>query len=348
MVAPRHIFLDTSIVDGQQYNFSSHAFAALTEAAKMLPLTLVLPAPTEMEIRRHIKRRATEALKTLEDARRKAPFLEKWEKWPLRQEDPLLRDHLILLAEQDYNQFKQHFSVVELDYDGVDLRDIMDWYAQERAPFDPGKKRKEFPDAIALSSLLSHARKSGFHVAVVSSDKDFQSACAFHDELVDFGSIPALVDALVDEQGRIKKLIEAYGERLVDAIADRFPEIDFFPAEDPYGDVQDVEVESVLMEEVNALGLGDTEVECAFVAHVKYSAHLTFADPSSAYRDDEDGSVHALWQRVGTVQDSALVTGVATLALPPDWSEIEEVSELYFDTKNIDVKGYPPVKYDSF
>lgn len=348
MVAPRHIFIDTSIVDGQQYNFSSHAFAALKEEAKKLPLTLVLPGPTEMEIKRHIVRRATEAIKTLEDARRKAPFLEKWEKWPLRQEDPLLRDHLILLAEQEYNEFKQHFSVVELDYDGVDLREVMNWYAQERAPFDANKKRKEFPDAIALSSLLSYARRSGFHVAVVSSDKDFQGACAFHDELLDFGSIPALVGALVDEHGRIKKLIEAYGERLVDAITDRFPEVNFFPAEDPYGDVEDVEVESVVVEEVNALRLGDTEAECAFVAHVEYSAHLTFDDPDSAYRDDEDGSVHALWQRVGTVQDSALVKGVATLALPPDWSEIEEVSALYFETKNIDVKGYPPVKYDPF
>lgn len=346
MVAPRHLFLDTSVLEGQQYNFASHALGALVQVAGTLPLTLLLPRPTEMEVKRHISRRAEEAVKTLEDARRRAPFLEKWENWPLKKDDPLLKDHFVSLAQREYDQFKHHFSATDLDYSAVDLKEVMEWYDGGRAPFDSGKKKHEFPDALALSALLSYARATAFAVAVVSSDKDFQNACALHNELVSFASIPALVDALVDEQGRIKKLIEDNKRWLIDAISDAFPNVGFYTREDPFGDVEDVHVEDVTLTDVNTLELGDTEATCAFVARIDYSAYISFRDPESTYRDSDDGSIHTVWWRAGKVHDSVLLEGVATVSLAQDWSAIEDVSEIVFETNEVAVDGYPDVKYD--
>jgi hypothetical protein len=47
-------FLDTSIVDGQQYNFQSTALSTLVPACSKRSMKLLLPESTERAITRHI------------------------------------------------------------------------------------------------------------------------------------------------------------------------------------------------------------------------------------------------------------------------------------------------------
>jgi hypothetical protein len=47
MSIPTAVFLDTSILDGQQYNFESTALSTFVPVCKDLGLTLLLPEPTE-------------------------------------------------------------------------------------------------------------------------------------------------------------------------------------------------------------------------------------------------------------------------------------------------------------
>ena len=82
MSLPSAVFLDTSVFAGQQYNFSSTAIASFIPVAKKHALTLLLPDPTEREIVRQIRERSKEALKALDEARRRAPFLAKWKHFP--------------------------------------------------------------------------------------------------------------------------------------------------------------------------------------------------------------------------------------------------------------------------
>lgn len=84
MSVPKAVFLDTSILDGQQYNFTSTAFETFAAACSQRGITLLLPEPTELEIKTHIKSRSLEALAALDEARRKAPFLAKWKGLPVR------------------------------------------------------------------------------------------------------------------------------------------------------------------------------------------------------------------------------------------------------------------------
>jgi hypothetical protein len=62
MPCPKNVFIDTCIFDGQAYNFASSVFASFSEAAKGKQLTLLLPDPTEREIRKHIHSNALGAL----------------------------------------------------------------------------------------------------------------------------------------------------------------------------------------------------------------------------------------------------------------------------------------------
>jgi PIN domain len=326
MPAPRHVFLDTSVFDEQSYNFSSQAFTSLVEASKASPLTLIIPKPTEDEIRRHIPDRATEAIRVLEDAGRKAPFLRKWDQWPLRKDEGHLKYHLLGLARKEYDLFKEQFSVVQLDYSENSLTQIMAWYEQGRAPFGPRKKKNEFPDAIALCSLLSYARTKEVHVGVLSLDNDFRDACAFHTDLLFFGSIPALTEALLGEE----------------SISDDFAGLAFFPTEDPSGEVAEVEVQEIDIDELNAINLGDGEATVAFDATVTFSAHVSFDDHEAGFEYGHRGW-HPANRRAGTVSASAPISGTAKIAMNADWSAIARIVLVSIETEEVSVDGVPDV-----
>jgi len=84
MAVATNIFIDTSILDGASFNFESSALQPIVDLAKKTQLTLLLPIPTEREIRRHIKTRSEEVLSALQKAQQQAPFLKKWKEWPLK------------------------------------------------------------------------------------------------------------------------------------------------------------------------------------------------------------------------------------------------------------------------
>jgi hypothetical protein len=83
MSVPNVIFVDTCVFDEQNYNFDSLALSSFIAAVKGHSFVLLLPDPIQREVNRHIKTRSLDALKALENAKRKAPFLSKWKSWPL-------------------------------------------------------------------------------------------------------------------------------------------------------------------------------------------------------------------------------------------------------------------------
>src|SRR5688500_18069817 len=73
MSMPTFAFLDTSIFDGQKYNFASTAFSTFAPACKKRAVKLLLPDPTEREIQRHLREKSQEAVEALEAAIKLAP-----------------------------------------------------------------------------------------------------------------------------------------------------------------------------------------------------------------------------------------------------------------------------------
>jgi len=152
MPCPQNIFLDTCIFDGQAYNFNSAAFLSFSDAAQGKELKLLLPDPTEREIRKHITRNARAALTALREAKRKAPFVSKWNRWPKEQSEWTSEYEIRDLATAELDLFfsQSQFRLVKLGYEDVRLPEIMDWYQGVRPPFGQEKgKQKEFPDALS-------------------------------------------------------------------------------------------------------------------------------------------------------------------------------------------------------
>lgn len=74
------------------------------------------------------------------------------------------------------NSFLQNAAEI-IDSSDVDLSEILDNYFNSNPPFAGGKKKSEFPDAIALKALEEYAEDKDIKIAVISKDKDWIHYC---------------------------------------------------------------------------------------------------------------------------------------------------------------------------
>jgi hypothetical protein len=232
MSCPKALFIDTSVFDRQNYNFRSEAIAALIKGVKGNGFMLLLPDPTEREVKRHIETRVEEACAALESAKRKSPLLSQWQGWPADIGSPRLKLEFRKLAAKEWEAFTGSFRLKKLGYEGIDLTRIMGWYDIGRAPFGLGKKRKEFPDALAVAALASAADEMKCEVAVISQDDDLKKACAHYSRLLHFSSLAAFTEAILmadSRVGALKTMLVGNTAIVEQAIRKSFVECAFFP-----------------------------------------------------------------------------------------------------------------------
>lgn len=79
------------------------------------------------------------------------------------------------------------------DTERVEIGDLFARYFTGRPPFGDGRKKDEFPDALALLALEEFARVEQAGMLVVSEDKDWQKFCAESDWLY---LVPEIENAL--------------------------------------------------------------------------------------------------------------------------------------------------------
>jgi hypothetical protein len=120
--------LDTSILDGQNHNFSSVTFTSFIALAKAQNLRLVLLDPTRGEVQRHIRERSLDAMRALEEAKRAAPFLSKWSHLPKLKDAKRGEWEVHRVASNEWRDFLAQFVVPELDYKAIDPSTVMNWY----------------------------------------------------------------------------------------------------------------------------------------------------------------------------------------------------------------------------
>jgi PIN domain-containing protein len=343
MSVPNTIFIDTSIVRGQGFNFESKAIRLFLSAAERRKLTLLLPDSTSREIRKHISACADAAIRALKEAYKQAPFLLKSDKWPTMPGFAASWD-LFAIGMSEWNQFMRKFALIRLPAEDVNLREVMEWYDSQRSPFSP-RKQKEFPDAFALSSILAFAKRKRVSIAVVSTDPDFAFASNRFPELVYFPSLPALTEALLssDERvGRIKSALERDCTFLKAAVSKEFENLPFRPADEPDGEVEDVRVSNIKFDDVHVVAIGDKECTVSFEASVDFTAYVQFDDSSTAVVDSSEGIFMPLHRFCGTVTDKAAITGVAKMEVSDNWTAAEDITFLQVNETEIAVEEIPP------
>jgi hypothetical protein len=334
MSFPTAFFLDTSIFDGQHYNFDSTAFSAFLKVATDRELTLLLPDVTEQEIKRHMDARVLDFQKTLEKARKTTPFLSNLKHFPPDQTSSSIKHEITREAITSWRSFLSKFNIKRIDYSGVDLRVIMRWYDHVIPPFGAGEKRKEFPDAIVIAMLENYARTNKCVIAIVSLDKDFKHACERFSSLLYFSSLSELTQHLLSDSSVFDSIHDAICKdlRLIEsALHEDAGVIDFSHYERKYS-IRQSAPHNIEVKEIFIIGLGVNECTFTFTAELEAEHLIEWQE----YDRDGDVDICEEW-----VYEISEFSGIAKVSLDEKTHIIKDIKLIESDINDIEIEVNP-------
>ena len=342
MSTPKHVFIDTCIFDAHQLNLDSPVFGTFLSAVKAQGLTLLLPAPTKLEVERHISQRVVKAHKALLEVRSKEPFIRRWTS-EAEGEATAVQDKLKEECIGHWHDFLKQANAVQLDYAGISIPEIMRWYDRGQAPFGTGSKSKEFPDALAFAALRGFAKKNKVPVAVISEDGDFAKACRRGGGLLHFKSIEQFLATLLRGDARldqVKKLLGAAADRLTGELKDRFRKLPFECRDEPNGKVQNISVRWVKHVSMYVIGVGDNEFDVTFDVDVFFRAEVRVPDRTTAGYSPEHGYRVRRHYR-GFLAETANLSGIAKFGVTDSWDALKEMKDLDLENTVVVIEGRP-------
>jgi len=342
MSTPTTIFIDTSIFDETAYNLNSASFKAFRSLVKTLKLKLLLPDPTAREIKRHIWERSRSAVKSIEDAARRAPFLRQLNSWPLNKtnKNALVYD-LKSHVEKELSEFYEIFETHGLDYTGININEIMNWYDWKQAPFS-NKKKNEFPDALSIAILNQYHKSFGDNIAIISLDGDFKLACAKHKHLLYFPSLTSYAESIQREDervGRIHQILCDDDSIVRKSISEEFPNLSFLIEANWEGESEEIELTDFNELEYHVVGIGDHSYIISFDAEISFSAYVSYWDLETAVYDE--GEAHPLYKIEGQVETETSISGTLKIRTDDKENNISECYSTEFDQDYISIDDEP-------
>lgn len=173
------ITVDTNIFDEKGLRFNSATLQAIA-ALKDRPISFVLSGTVAKEVQNHLEREIEAALRAAKKGIGQA--LNAFDT-----SQPTRDDILATVtggrtasdaAEQRFAKYVNDTGCEVLeDTELVDTSKIFNSYFAKEPPFGSGKKKDEFPDALALNALEETAKQRGTGVLVVSKDGDWRAFC---------------------------------------------------------------------------------------------------------------------------------------------------------------------------
>lgn len=314
MSIPKAIFLDTSVIEAQRFNFESPVMVAFADACRKYQRIVLLPEVTRAEIERHITKEVSVAVAEITRVVSGTAIMRSWSLFP----KPMtgLKDAAVAHALGVFRKYVREVHALDLRYETSTLRALMDRYDARRTPFDQeGRKAGQFPDAVAGLLLEAYARQERCEVAVVSADGDFKRISQRSTSLLHFRSVAAVTARLVsadEEVVRCKAALDADREAIVAAI-----DSDVGAHARVYGDfiqVRDTSATSTNVGEVNVVAIGQDECLIAFDGTVRLKIDYEAIYPDSAgdtqidRRDEEvdfnfDGTAKVMFETDGRVAE---------------------------------------------
>lgn len=334
MSLPKAAFLDTSVFAGQQYNFCSAALSAFVPVARDVGLDVLLPDPTEREINRQIRERSQEALKALEEARRRAPFLSKWKHFP-PERGKFAEWDVGRVANRELHDFFSKLKLKRLDYKGVSLDRVMSWYDTVRAPFGDGKKRKEFPDAFAIDIVATYAEAERICVAVVSSDGDMKGACEYYSSLLFFPALSKLTELLVLKDSDLLALKDTVNESsgpLEGEVSASVNALDFYTYDERY-EIDEHLISPVVLTDLSIVGVGHDECTVEFFGEFDSEHRFIWEE---VVNSDGETQQFSDW-----ITQSNMISGIAKLSLHPSTRQVIEVLSLQLSETEFEIRRTP-------
>jgi hypothetical protein len=180
------ITLDTSIFENQGLKLESGLLKQL-EQFRDSSTSLIISEIVKEEVLSHLTEKTKSAKREIEKSLKQARDYWQIEEHEIEKikEQVFGRREVQEIVTERFNQFAKatYLEVVEAQNHLI-VSDLIQRYFRSEPPFsETGKKKNEFPDAIALISLEAWADKNRTRVIVVTSDNDWKNFCESSDNL---------------------------------------------------------------------------------------------------------------------------------------------------------------------
>ncbi len=330
MPAPNTIFIDTNIFRGVGFNFSAARIEAIKEVAKRSKITLIIPKPVEIEIKRHMHNMASENVSALKAVNSKSFLLKKMICWPLNiYTAKELIDELYKGLLADYDEFLALFEVVRLDYNKLDMTNVMRCWEFHEPPFSE-KKPNEFIDAISLSIIQQYQKSIRSRVAIISGDGDLKSACELSSELVYYENILAFSESHNPDVNRIISIKRALSRSsdITQAIHCTFLKHKFNYEFGWDAHISDLEIKSKYssLNEFYVLSYSPTGCTAVFSGNLSIKFEVSYQDIEiNDIELDRPQLIEKSWDT------SVAVSGAITFSMDEKYERVVDLIDLKFD-----------------
>lgn len=274
-----HVFIDTAIFIGQNYNYDSAAFRQIVSLAQDEKLFIYITTVTLKEVEAHIEMDVVTAHQAFEGFRNKQDLriLSNIIAPPLH---GIFKGFDVLKAKEalldQFRVFLQKARVHVLEITNVSVDQIFDRYFSLTPPFSD-KKKNEFPDAFSLAAVEQWCKESSGRMYVVSSDPDWSSACELNQSLRSFQSLSEFLDFLSrgEELAELANTtFEAHRDEIVERIKQAVDPLNLIY--EPYGEVQSSFVDSARILKHYLIEVDEAKAIFDVVTEVSYSANVLY------------------------------------------------------------------------
>ena len=330
MSIPNTIFIDTNIFRGVGFNFSAARIDAIKEVAKRTKITLIIPHPVEIEIKRHMYNMASENIAALKAVNSKSFLLKKLAFWPLATYTVNeLVDELYKELLADYDKFLSLFEVVRLNYSKLDMASVMRSWEFRGPPFSE-KKPNEFIDAISLSIIQQYQKAINSRIAIISEDGDLKSACGVSSGLLHYENVLAFSESYTPDMNRILDIKRALSRNsdLKKVIFNNFIEKKFSYKFGWDAHITDLKIDSKHSSLNEFYVLSNTPAGCiaVFSGNISVSFEVSYQDIEI---DDIQLDRPELFEK--SWHTSVAVSGEITFKMNKEFQRVVELIDLKFD-----------------
>lgn len=292
----RNVFIDTEFFVKANLDFHSRtikSFEGLCSDSELSHLTSTIVVK---EVRRKITDNIKDALKGVNNFRRKAAVLKEYDEENIKGLFiEIDEEYFIDKALSAFDNFIDASNTFIVDMSNIDGNEIIDMFFNQQTPFS-AKKSNEFRDAFSLLAIRS-ALKGQEKVYVISADPDHKSFCEQNERFISIDTLSALLDIYNKHNDERSRFVEEFLFRKEDdikkTIKEQLGQADAYNA----STWEDAELDSFEVIEVgdfepNIIHLDDESCQITFDVSVKFIVDVSGPDYANGHYDKEDGVVY--------------------------------------------------------
>lgn len=336
-----YVTFDTSWFERYRFDFSFPGFRCLPSSGYQVVISEVV----DREIKNHLMQKTEEAFNSVIKASSQVPFLTHTHPLFLRKSLDLASLKTAALA--SYEGFKSTVRATIIPIRNCNINLVVDAYFTESGVFTSKNKKSEFPDAIAVDSIVNYVK--GHNLTVFSCDNDWSNALSSNPQVTIYADKKDLLK-LISTEEYISEVAEAYIdsqkndliEFLRPAFSERISEADWIEKSYFHIDSYEVNDFDFVLKEIKSLLLlegrsGEKERSVGVFFGFSFVVDCSFNDYSHSIYDKELQSYFGVVRR--TVRVLGEESGYCFANLTFEDGGYHKVSNCYFDEVDFCLKN---------